>query len=618
MIKDSMRYLLSLLYSLWLVGLPMVSVPVWANQLAGHDSPYLAMHGQDPVNWQDWSADVLEQAQQQHKLLFVSIGYFSCHWCHVMQRESYSDPQVAKILNAQFISVKVDRELNPALDAYLIDFVQRTRGSAGWPLNVFLTPEGHPLVGMTYLPKERFITLLRELQQQWGQAPGYLSQAAAQAAAVLRGEPAKPDPLLKPGDGRRYETILVQQALQLGDGMEGGFGEQTKFPMAPQLDSLLSAFQRNPIPQLKHFLQLTLDQMASQGLRDHLGGGFFRYTTDPGWQTPHFEKMLYDNALLASVYLRAAKILGRADYQQVARETLDFMLDNMRTPQGAFVASFSAVDGAGVEGGYYLWETSTLLDVLTRDEYRLLEVLWDLQDTPAFEAGHLPRLQMSLEEAAAQLQIAIPVAQQVYRSARKKLLAVRARRELPVDDKLLASWNGLVLSALVQAAQLPEGEKYRQAAQGVRDYLVDTLWDGQRLWRAKGRRGELGRAGLEDYAFTAQGLLDWALLSGNQADVRLATRWVSDAWRRFHDETGWLLSDQTLLPSGFGVPLLDEGALPSPASVLLRVSQQVALRSKDKMLRARVNKALTVGHAQLQEVAFDYPSQVTLLVELSP
>jgi uncharacterized protein YyaL (SSP411 family) len=599
-------------------SLLVMASPVSANQLAGHDSPYLAMHGEDPVEWQGWSAEVLEQARQQHKLLFVSIGYFACHWCHVMQRESYRDPQVARILNEHFISVKVDRELNPALDAYLIDFVQRTRGTAGWPLNVFLTPAGHPLVGLTYLPKDRFVALLNDLQQQWQQAPDYLTQAAAKAAVAMQGEPAKPEPSLKAGDGQRYETIMVQQAMQLGDDMDGGFGEQTKFPMVPQLDSLLSAYQRNALPQLKTFLMLTLDRMATQGMRDHLGGGFFRYTTDPGWQTPHFEKMLYDNALLSMLYLRAAKIFNRPDYEAVARNTLDFMVREMRSPQGALIASFSAVDDAGVEGGYYLWQTETLLGILSRDEYRLMNLLWGLEGPSSFEAGHLARVQMSLAEAAAKLQIDEALAQKRYQSAREKLLQVRARRKLPVDKKRLAAWNGLALTALVAGATLPDGKKYHEAAQGVRDYLVNVLWDGSRLLRAKGKAGELGQAGLEDYAFAAQGLLAWSSLTSSVDDFQLASHWVKAAWQRFYGDTGWLLSDQSLLPSGVGMWMLDEGPLPSPSSTLLRVSLQVAERNGDKMLRARAKKALAAGHVELQQTAFDHPTQVSLLADYHP
>jgi uncharacterized protein YyaL (SSP411 family) len=486
---------------------------------------------------------------------------------------------------------------------------------------VFLTPEGHPLVGLTYAPKDQFITLLNDVQRQWQQAPEYLSQVATKAAAQMKGEPARPDPALKPGDGQRYQTILVQQAMRLGDEMDGGFGEQTKFPMTPQLDSLLSAYARKPVPQLKAFLLLTLDRMATQGMRDHLGGGFFRYTTDPGWQTPHFEKMLYGNALLAGLYLRAAKILDRPDYQTIARETLDFMIREMRRPQGAMVASFSAVDDAGVEGGYYLWETETLLGLLTPDEYQLLKMLWGLEGQTAFEAGYLPRVQMSLAEAAGKLTIDATLAEQRYQSARKKLLHARAGRSLPVDTKFLAAWNGLALTTLVQGAKLSDGEKYRAAAQGVRDYLVNELWDGQRLLRAKRRADSmnkgaaLGQAGLEDYAFAAQGLLAWSELTHSDSDFQLAARWVNDAWQRFHDNSGWVLSDQQLISSSFGVPVLDESPLPSPSSTLLQLSLQVANKVDDRMLLARTKKALMAGHAQLKQVAFDYPSQVRLLAD---
>jgi uncharacterized protein YyaL (SSP411 family) len=198
------------------------------------------------------------------------------------------------------------------------------------------------------------------------------------------------------------------------------------------------------------------------------------------------------------------------------------------------------------------------------------------------------------------------------------MLKVRAQRKLPVDDKLLAAWNGLALTAFVQGAKLPGGEKYRDAAQGVRDYLVNTLWDGKRLLRAKGKSGELGQAGLEDYAFAAQGLLAWSTLTNSDKDFQLVMQWVHDAWQRFHDDTGWLLSDQTLLPSGFGVALLSEGPLPSPSSTLLKLSLRVSERSGDKMLKARTKKALVAGHEQLKQAAFDYPSQVNLLAEFEP
>jgi uncharacterized protein YyaL (SSP411 family) len=608
------------LLSLWLLcAVP----PVSANQLAKHESPYLAMHGQDPVDWHLWSAEALAQARREHKLLFVSIGYFSCHWCHVMHRESYQDAQVAKLLNEYFIPVKVDRELNPALDAYLLDFVQRTRGISGWPLNVFLTPDGHPLVGLIYLPKDDFLRLLQQLQQQWQQSAQALSQLAASDASSsatvsgqqAQGQSAAAEPPLTAAVARGYETLMVQQALQLADELEGGFGDQSKFPMVPQLDSLLSAYQHQPGAELKHLLTLTLDRMATQGLRDHLGGGFFRYTVDPGWQMPHFEKMLYDNALLAMVYLRAAIILERPDYELVARDTLDFMVREMSAPSGAMVASFSAIDDAGVEGGYYLWQPQTLAQLLSADELQLIQQVWGLTGQASFDAGYLPRQQMTLAEAAKELAIDEATAEQGLQAAKQKLLAARGQRHLPVDGKQLAAWNGLALTALLQGARLEGGTKYRTAAKKVRDYLVNALWDGQRLQRARGKRGALGQAGLEDYAFAAQGLLAWATLTEDDRDSQLARRWLDAAWQRFHDKQGWRRSDQALIATGKGQSLLDEGPLPSPAAVLMRLTLSLRGQDSDTERHSRAQAAMMAGHSQLAQTAFDYPSLVRLLSE---
>ena len=602
------------LFFIALLPLPLMA----SNQLGGHDSPYLAMHGDDPVDWQSWTADALAQAKKENKLVFVSIGYFSCHWCHVMQRESYRNEKIAKQLNDNFISVKVDRELNPALDAYLIDFVTRTRGSAGWPLNVFLTPEGHPLVGLTYLPAERFMALLQDLQSKWAQSPSYYKQAAARAAQDMAGLAAKPELPISKKEAQQYEAVLVSQAFRLTDEMSGGFGQQTKFPMVPQMDGLLSAYERNQNARLKKLLVITLDSMASQGMRDHLGGGFYRYTVDPGWQTPHFEKMLYDNALLAHLYLRASKIFNRPDYELVARETLDFMVSEMTGSSGAMIASFSAVDDANVEGGYYLWENETLSKILNTNELMLLEHMWGLRGQSDFEAGHLPRVQATVSEAANSLKLGDGEAQQLFSSARIKLLKARERRKLPVDGKYLAAWNGLALVALTEGAKLEGGEKYKIAAKQIRDYFVNILWDGKRLWRAKGKSGELGQAGLEDYAFGAQGLLAWAMLMKDTpegGDYKLAKRWVDDAWKRFHDKTGWRLSDQTLLPTGYGVPIMDESPLPSPSGVLLRVSDVLAKQTNDKSLKGKVQDGMNAGHSQLKQAAFDYPTQVSVIAD---
>lgn len=589
------------------------------NQLKDHPSPYLALHGNDPVAWQTWSQDTLDIARRENKLLFVSVGYFACHWCHVMQRESFSDAAIAKQLNAHFIPVKVDRELNPALDAYLIDFVQRTLGQAGWPLNVFVTPDGNPVVGTVYLPRDRLQVLLRDVAEVWQNNNAYLQEMAAKAAALQKGDALRPAPLA-PGLGEKYLAGFVQQALDIADDMAGGFGEQSKFPMIDQLRVLLSVYgqndQQNTLPQLGQFLQTTLDHMASQGLRDQVGGGFYRYTVDPNWQTPHYEKMLYDNAGLALLYLEAAQVFQRNDYRAVGRETLDFMIRELMTPDGGMVASLSAVDGANVEGGYYLWDKATLNKLLSQKEYEVLSLLWGLDRAPETGAGYLPKQMLSPAAVAQQLHQPTAQVMGLITQAQGKLLRARQQRKLPVDTKQLASWNGLALSAMARGAQLDKGEKYRDAARRLRSYLVKRLWDGKRLSRALNQGGSLGQAGLEDYAYAAQGLYDWAAVSGDAKDRQLVRQWLASAWQRFYTPSGWVHSDEMLIKQDLGVAVMEDGPLPSPSGTLLRVSWRVALASHDKKLQQQVLAALGLGHELLEQQPFYYASQIALLAEV--
>ena len=274
-----------------------------AGSLASDPSPYLRMHADDPVAWRPLDAEALAEARKQDRLIFVTVGYFSCYWCHVMQGESFVDPEVARRLNTDYIPTVVDRELSPAIDAALIEFVERTRGTGGWPLNVIMTPDGLPLIGITYLPRERFLELLERVMGLWNEERAQLEQAAAAGAELLARRPVSMDGEFDPQRGLAYRALLVDVALRLADTLAGGFGDQGKFPNAPQLLALLDVESEEPHQELGEFLRLTLDSMADLGLRDHIGGGFFRYTTDPQWQVPHFEKMLYDNAQLARVFL---------------------------------------------------------------------------------------------------------------------------------------------------------------------------------------------------------------------------------------------------------------------------------------------------------------------------
>jgi uncharacterized protein YyaL (SSP411 family) len=576
------------------------------NQLQGHASPYLALHGNDPVAWQDWGPEVLERARKTNRLILISSGYFACHWCHVMQRESFQDPDIAAELNRHYIPVKLDRELEPATDAYLIDFVEQTRGQGGWPLNVFVTPEGYPLVGVLYLPPEQFIALLVRLRKEWEQGAAELAQAAREAAPVLRTRTESPELASSESLLQGLET----QAMELADATMGGFGQVNKFPMSPQLQALLTVYAEQGDQPLGAFLELTLDNMAAGGLHDLLAGGFFRYTVDPAWEVPHFEKMLYDNAQLARLYLRAAPLLDREEYEAVGKETLDLLLRRFQGPDGLFIASLSAVDAEGLEGGHYLWRPEELAALLSAQESEAIGEHWRFVSNPEIDAiGRLPVQGLAVLPPATAQELALA------ESARRKLLEARRRRSLPKDDKRLAAWNGLTLSALVAGARLPQGERYGRAARSLRQALEQHLWVDGALVRAVGPEGPVGTAGLEDYAYVARGLLDLALLTGSEADFVWAERLVRSAWARFWDSGRWYLTDRPLLPGMFGEPVFADDALPAPSAVLLETTLRLRELGRHTVSAETLDIALSAGHGALLQEPFWYASHATLLIE---
>jgi uncharacterized protein YyaL (SSP411 family) len=582
------------------------------NELKNHPSPYLAMHGEDPVHWQLWSKDVFVRAQRENKLVYVSVGYFACHWCHVMQRESYRNPDIARILNARFIPVKVDRELQPALDARLIDFVERTQGYSGWPLNVFITPQGFPLLGIVYLPPSEFESVLLKLDTHWKEDSAALKSMAEDAARVPEPAEHNQGPELSPGVAKRYQAAFVRQALGMADELEGGFGQPSKFPSAPQLMTLLDIYQSDPDPRLGAFIRLTLDRMATQGLRDQIRGGFFRYVVDPGWQTPHFEKMLYDNALLAEVYMTAAVVFGDESYDQVALDTLEFMLREMASEQGPFVASLSAVDNQGVEGGFYLWDGETLQHVLSKDELRVVRTAWGTASPSPLPDGYLPVSKVRPAETAQALGLSKGKVLSLLESAKSKLRQEQKKRSLPRDHKLLAGWNGLALRALSIAARksLSEREVFQSTARRIRDYVTEELWDGKRLLRARSAGQSFGDASLEDYAYVSSGLYAWAQNTGRDEDYATARAIVDQAWERFYSAAGWRLAEETLIALGASEAMIADGPMPSPSAVLVSVSLQLARHDKNENLRKRALSALNVGHQTLASEPFWHATQV--------
>ena len=570
------------------------SLPPLVNQLKNSPSPYLALHGEDPVAWQEWNPATLERARKENKLLFVSIGYFSCHWCHVMQAESYRNAETAALINENFIPVKVDRELEVALDAEMIAYAQGILGSAGWPLNVFITPEGYPLYAILYEQPVRFRLMLDSLAKEWQK-----DSAGLKAIAQKSVKPELPIKRIKPTAvlAEKYRLQLVQEALEQADMLSGGISVPRKFPLSPQLSALLEIEAQHHDAKLAEWLRLTLDQMMNGGLRDHLAGGFFRYTVDPNWQRPHFEKMLYDNAQLAIIYLRAARILNRPVYRAIGIETLDYLLSEMRVGNG-FITSISALGEKGKEGESYLWTEAQLKAVLDNNEFGLVARIWGMDTPSEFELGYLPlnRIEPSRDEGK-RLQVLYP-----------RLLKVRKARISPKDTKLLAGLNGLALAAFSEAADI--APRFRQAADELCSFILDELWHNGELQKGVSNGQSLGVADLEGYAYVSSGLLRYGQLSNNAADIQIARQITQIAWQKFFTPRGFVLEQKSELARPYYLEVIEDGPLPSVSSVLIDTS----IRTGDKALKAKAEEAL--GFTLQNRAAFWHASQVSALNHL--
>lgn len=583
---------------LFFFAILLFSSSTYANDLKNNTSPYLAMHGDDPVNWMQWNKATLEKAKKENKIILVSIGYFSCHWCHVMQRESYQSKTIAALLNKDYISVKVDRELNPVLDKRLIEFVQITTGSAGWPLNVFLTPDAYPLVGATYMPHDNFASVLTRLQKRWKTDAQALGDMAKNRNETLTSMLETQERTSSDKNIANAANHLQQVIMKNADTLQGGFANR-KFPSTPQLSALLAISQQKKNTEIDDFLQLTLNQMARKGLHDDIGGGFYRYTVDPAWDTPHFEKMLYTNALMPLLFFDAAEHYNNPEYREVALETLHFVIESMGGKGNAYISSLSAVDSNNEEGGFYLWTQSELTKILTKQELDLAYKIWGLNQRNELPAGNLPRRNGSLLEIAKKMAKPIKVFEKDIGAIRNKLKAYRnEHRGLPRDTKLLASQNGMLLGAF------SKGISYDQALYSYGDRLstfLQNLWDGKQL-RRSAADATLGT--LDDYAAVAWGLLSWGKSTGNKKAMQTGLAIAKTAWQRFYKHGIWSETTHSLLPKGTKLSHLQDGAIPSAEFFLLSASQL----SEDADLRRNITAVLGNSTRSIEVDPYAYAS----------
>lgn len=598
--QQQVTFLILLCFSLLLSP-----ITVTANDLKNHASPYLAMHGDDPVDWMDWGDAALTKAKKENKLLFVSIGYYACHWCHVMHRESYSNKAIAQKINADFIPVKVDRELNPVLDKRLIEFVSATTGSAGWPLNVFLTPDGYPLVGATYIPPKQFSKSLTDLSGRWEKNSEKMALEAKEFSQRFTATMEKQESQEETQAIAKLKDKLLKSIMDHADTFIGGFGDQRKFPSLAQLQALFDLNKQQPKKEVDDFIKLTLDAMKNKGLHDEIGGGFYRYTTDPGWQTPHFEKMLYTNALAPILYFQAADLYDNNHYRETALETLYFLQHSMQGESGAFISSLSAVDDKGIEGAFYLWTQTELKKILNDMELKLANSAWNLDRANDHEAGNLPTQEKTTKELAILLDDREEQINQQLIQLKDKLKTHREKtRKVPRDDKLLTSWNGLALAGF--ASGIKADPKLKVSAKKLAEFLI-SMWDGKQLRRSAANNKE---GTLSDYAAVSWGLISWGQKSQDKAALKIGTTIAKTAWADFYQKNNWLETRQSLLPQGVQQSHLTDEPYPSAETLLLRASYL----SGDKALKAKANQLIKYSSKSVEKSPYSYASLIAITV----
>ncbi|TAN37495.1 MAG: thioredoxin domain-containing protein [Verrucomicrobia bacterium] len=518
-----------------------ITQPAHTNHLAHETSPYLLQHAHNPVDWYPWSTAALERARREDKPIFLSIGYSACHWCHVMERESFENQQTAELLNRHFVCIKVDREERPDLDEIYMTAVQMMTGSGGWPLSVFLTPDLKPIFGGTYFPPEArhgmasFRTVLESIANLWEKKRANLLANAEEVTRAVRAHAAAAGA----GNGKlkaALPEVATKELLASFDRRWGGFGGAPKFPPTAALALLLQQYAQTKNPQLLQPVTFTLDAMAHGGIHDQLGGGFHRYVVDERWLVPHFEKMLYDNALLAGVYLDAWQVTGQPLYRHVVCTTCDYVLRDMTAPGGGFCSSQDA-DSEGHEGLFYIWTPAEIQKVLGADDTGLFCKFYDVTREGNFEGRNILHVSRDLETFARIEKLDAAEVEQRLAAIRAKLFAARTQRISPgLDDKVLTSWNALMISTLARAARTLDILRYRLAAEQAAAFILTTM-------RVEGRLLHTSRAGqarqpafLDDYALLCNALLD--LYETTQDARRLATaeELAEQMVALFHDE----------------------------------------------------------------------------------
>ncbi len=610
------------------------------NRLIDEKSPYLLQHAHNPVDWYPWGAEAFTRAAEEDKPIFLSIGYSTCHWCHVMERESFEDPEVAALMNEAFVCIKVDREERPDIDGVYMEVAQLMTGRGGWPLTIIMTPDKQPFYAATYIPKEsRFglsgmMTVVPRIQELWSTRRDDLMATAGQVVAALSEAPAG---AAGPDLGEETLSATYEQLAAAYDPAHGGFGASPKFPTPHNLLFLLRYWNRTGEAHALEMVETTLGAMRRGGVYDHVGFGFHRYSTDAEWLVPHFEKMLYDQAMLTMAYVEAYQATGKDEYAETAREILTYVLRDMASPEGGFYSAEDA-DSEGEEGRFYVWTTAEVGEILGEERTEIAVRFFGLRDDGNFtdEASgrksdaNILHMREPLEVTASSLRIRADELSSAIDSVRRELLAVREDRIRPLrDDKILTDWNGLMIAAFAKAAAALDEPAYAKAARKSADFVLATLRDESGRLLHRYREGEAAIDGnAEDYAFMVWGLLELYEATFDLRYLEAATQLNADLLERFWDNEGGgvyftAAGAETLLTRRKEIY---DGAIPSSNSVamlnLLRLGRMTADPSLEERAAA-IGRAfsgqiarLAMGHTQFMS-ALDFgvgPSREVVIV----
>ncbi|MHC1578531.1 MAG: thioredoxin domain-containing protein, partial [Dehalococcoidia bacterium] len=597
------------------------------NRLVNEASPYLRQHAHNPVDWYPWGAQAFERAQIENKPVFLSIGYSTCHWCHVMAHESFEHPEVARLMNETFVSIKVDREERPDIDNVYMSVCQLMTGSGGWPLTIIMTPDRQPFFAATYIARNSqfgllgMLELIPRIRELWSTKRDEALKFSDGIATLLR--QTSQDTRGEELDGTMLDRAYQELAKRF-DGQHAGFGDAPKFPTPHNLLFLLRYWKRRGEKAALDMVEKTLQAMRRGGIYDHVGFGFHRYSTDSQWLVPHFEKMLYDQAMLAMAYTEAHQATGNEDYEKTAREIFTYVLRDMTGPEGGFYSAEDA-DSEGEEGKFYLWDQEEVRRAVGNGELDFVAKIFNIEKDGSFAEGaigeksgvNIVHLKKSLEELASDFSLSQHDLQEHLEAVRQKLFVYREKRVHPMkDDKILTDWNGLMIAALAKAAQAFDEPEYAEAARRAADFVLGNMRqpDG-RLWH-RYRDGQAGiQANLDDYSFLVWGLLELYEANFDTRHLEVALELNSAMAKHFWDEGGgglYLIPDdgENLL---IRKKEIYDGAVPSGNSVamlnLFRLGHMTATPDLEK-------KAAAIGRAFSGSVKQSPSAYTQLMVAL--